>query len=319
MKFSITIPAYKREYLKECIESVLAQTYTDFEIVIVDDNSPENLKDIVNEFDDERIRYFRNERNCGAVNVVDNWNKCLEYSKGDYIICMGDDDKLLPNCLADYVDLMKKHPGLSVYHGWTERIDEKSQFLKITANRSEYEDMYSLIWHRWSCRNEQYIGDFLFDVATLRRNGGFYKLPLAWASDDITAVIAAKEKGIANTQTLVFQYRTNPYTISSTGNVAIKLQAVLLEKQWYEELLKEEPSIDKNSIEWKYYLACCCGMQEYFQKKIARTIANDLQHGFICKKFWHYTIHRNRYGISAMYLIYAVCLATKNVMSNKRK
>ena len=74
MKFSITIPAYKRSYLKEAIDSCLAQTYGDFELIIVNDHSPENLDAIVTQYNDPRIRYYVNEKNCGAVNVVDNWN-----------------------------------------------------------------------------------------------------------------------------------------------------------------------------------------------------------------------------------------------------
>lgn len=77
MKFSILLPAYKKKYLYECIESCLAQTYSDFEIIIVDDASPEDLKAVVGQFSDIRIRYYRNEKNCGALHVVDNWNICL--------------------------------------------------------------------------------------------------------------------------------------------------------------------------------------------------------------------------------------------------
>ena len=86
MKFSITIPAYKQKYLSEAIESCLAQTYQEFEVIIVDDASPEYLKSVVDKFDDTRIRYYRNEKNCGALNVVDNWNICLSYATGDYVI-----------------------------------------------------------------------------------------------------------------------------------------------------------------------------------------------------------------------------------------
>ena len=115
MKFSVTIPAYKAKFLKEAIESVLSQTYEKFELIIVDDNSPENLKAIVDEFSDSRIRYYRNPQNCGAVNVVDNWNICLSYCTGEYVICMGDDDRLLPNCLYEYLKLiMMVHLHLEV-------------------------------------------------------------------------------------------------------------------------------------------------------------------------------------------------------------
>src|SRR5574344_1437663 len=102
MKYSITIPSYKSTFLNECIDSVLCQTYNDFELIILNDASPENIDDIISKYEDPRIRYYKNKINVGAVNVVDNWNKCLEYAKGNYIICMGDDDKLAPNCLEEY-------------------------------------------------------------------------------------------------------------------------------------------------------------------------------------------------------------------------
>ena len=65
MKFSVTIPAYKARFLKECIESILAQTYKDFELIIVNDASPEDLTSIVKSFNDPRIRYYINELWCG--------------------------------------------------------------------------------------------------------------------------------------------------------------------------------------------------------------------------------------------------------------
>ena len=63
MKFSITIPAYKQKYLYEAIESCLVQSYKDFELIVVDDASPEDLKSIVDMFSDPRLRYFRNKKN----------------------------------------------------------------------------------------------------------------------------------------------------------------------------------------------------------------------------------------------------------------
>ena len=133
MKFSITIPAYKQKYLYEAIESCLAQTFKDFELIIVDDASPEDLKSEVDKFQDTRIRYYRNEKNCGALNVVDNWNICLGYATGDYVICMGDDDKLLPNCLEEYFKLINRYPNIGLLHGWTEIINDDSIPTRLTC------------------------------------------------------------------------------------------------------------------------------------------------------------------------------------------
>ncbi|MDM8155836.1 glycosyltransferase family 2 protein, partial [Bacteroides gallinaceum] len=265
MKFSVTIPAYKAKFLKECIESVLAQTYKDFELIIVNDASPEDLTSIVQSFDDPRIRYYINETNCGALNVVDNWNKCLSYATGEYIICMGDDDKLKPNCLQIYNALIEKYPDLDVYHGWTEIINEKSETIDIQSPRPEYEGVYSLIWNRWTCRKRQFIGDFLFRTNALKANGGYYKLPLAWSSDDISAVIMAK-KGIANTQDLCFEYRVNSQTISSTGNVEIKVESIVKERRWYKKFIENDFTLSE--VEAIYLNLIKKWIDKHFDKKI---------------------------------------------------
>lgn len=241
MKFSITIPAYKRKYLSEAIDSCLAQTYQDFELIIVNDHSPEDLDAVVYRYGDPRIRYYVNEKNCGAIDVVDNWNICLSYAKGDYIICMGDDDRLLPCCLAEYAKLIEQHPNLSVYHAWTQLINENSEAFMFQEQRPQFESAYAFLWHRWAFRHWQFIGDFLYDTAKLRQQGGFYKLPLAWTSDDITAFRAALDGGIANTQVPCFQYRVNAQTISNNGSHRAKLEAAYLAKQWYEKVL---PTLD---------------------------------------------------------------------------
>jgi glycosyltransferase involved in cell wall biosynthesis len=235
MKFSVTIPAYKSQYLQEAIESVASQTYANWELIIVDDCSPENLFAIVKPFlTDDRIHYYRNEKNCGAVNVVDNWNICLNYCKGDYTICMGDDDRLLPCCLEEFAKLIGKYPGLHVYHAWTQIIDEKDDIISVQAPRPEWESVLSLLWNRWNSRSYQFIGDFCYLTSYLKAVGGYHPLPLAWGSDDITATLAAKDKGIANTQTFCFQYRQNSLTITSSAPYAkVKLEATLSQYDWY--------------------------------------------------------------------------------------
>lgn len=218
MKFSITIPAYKQKYLYEAIESCLAQTYKDFELIIVDDASPEDLKSVVDRCQDSRIRYCRNEKNCGALHVVDNWNICLGYTKGDYVICMGDDDRLLPNCLEEYSKLIDKYPDLDIYHGMTEVIDENGNVTNMQEARPEREGMYSMISGRLRNSRLQYIGDWLFKRTALEQLNGYVNMPMAWGSDDLTAYTIAKNKGVANTQIPVFQYRISSLTISNSGH-----------------------------------------------------------------------------------------------------
>ena len=83
--FSIGVPAFKGAYLRECIDSILLQTVPDFELIVVNDASPDPVRDIVHSYADERIRYYENAENIGAENVVRNWNRCLDYARGRFV------------------------------------------------------------------------------------------------------------------------------------------------------------------------------------------------------------------------------------------
>ena len=251
---SVAIPAFKTEFLSEAIQSVLNQTYPNWELVIVDDCSPNDIKSVVSSFSDSRIKYHRNEKNCGIENVVDNWNICLDYCTGDYIICMGDDDKLLPTCLDEYVSLVNKYPGLGVYHAWTEIINEKGKIIRFQESRPEYESVSSMIYFRMMYRRYQFIGDWMFDTNLLKEAGGFYKLPCAWGSDDISAERAASmgNKGVANTQVPCFQYRVNSLSISTSVNTELKLKAHGQHQEWLEAFLASHlSSLSKDDVEYE--------------------------------------------------------------------
>lgn len=308
MKYSIAIPAYKATFLFECIDSVLSQSFTDFELIIVDDASPYNLDKIVSRFHDSRIRYYKNKENCGAINVVDNWNICLSYARGEYFICMGDDDKLLPNCLEIYNELIDEYPDLDVYHGFAEIIDEHSSIMTLQVARPKFESVYSLMWHRWNGR-VQFIGDFLFRTVALRKEGGFFKLPLAWGSDEISGYRAACSKGIANTQIPVFQYRRNSQTISNTGNVVIKIGAVRLEEQWSRETL--DSLHPQSYLDKSYKSLMLKEMHSYFKIKIYNLLVKDAQYGSWFQPFsWFF--HFKKLKVPVKVLIKASLVSFKN-------
>lgn len=306
--FSVTIPAYKKAFLKECIDSILLQTYTNFELVIVNDASPYDLDEIVNSYSDQRIHYYKNKKNYGAVNVVNNWNKCLEYAKGDYIICMGDDDRLTPICLSEYNNLINRFPGLGVYHTLTEVIDENSQLYDMQQSRPEFESAYSLAWHRWNGRNKQYIGDFCYDVRLLRANGGFYKLPMAWGSDEITAIIAAQKTGIANAQKIGFQYRVNPQTISKSGNARVKIEAINQERVWYESFLKKEPIDNTDKI---YVKLLSKNIDHYLKRQKIYTIIKDISNGNFVRKLFCWIKDVRKVGLTYSEFTYVCIMALK--------
>lgn len=306
--FSILIPAYKRRYLGECLASCLSQTYQDYEIVVVDDASPEDLKSVVDGFQGSRIRYYRNEKNCGALNVVDNWNICLSHSEGDYVICMGDDDRLLPNCLDEYRKLIDKYPGIGLLHGWTEIIDENSQPILPTTHRCEHESAMSLMWHRSKAYGRQYVGDFCYKRDYLLENGGFYKLPLAWGSNDISAFIAAKKCGVANTQTAVFQYRFNAANITSTGSVPVKIEAINQKYEWKKRFLSS-PCDDRMDELYRRELIKI--LRDVTEREKRFEIGEELRHQSVWRPlFWLW--NRKKYDLRYQTIFHAIVRACRS-------
>jgi glycosyltransferase involved in cell wall biosynthesis len=106
MKTSILIPTRERlELLRYAVESVRLQEYTDWEIVVSDNVSSQDVGGYVAALGDPRIRYRRTEK---LLPVTDNWNLALERSTGDYVIMLGDDDALLPGCLKRVRELAEQ-------------------------------------------------------------------------------------------------------------------------------------------------------------------------------------------------------------------
>ena len=104
---SVCIPTYNGEkYLRETLDSVLAQTFKNFELLVIDDNSTDNTMGILREYasKENRIRIVQNETNLGLVN---NWNRCVELAHGDWIKFVFQDDIIAPDCIERLLESCK--------------------------------------------------------------------------------------------------------------------------------------------------------------------------------------------------------------------
>lgn len=271
MKFSVIIPSYRSRYLKMAIESVLSQTYKDLEIIVVDDCSPENIISVVEEFSDPRIRYYRNEANYGAQNLVDNWNACLAYCTGEYMICMGDDDVLPPNSLEEYRKTITMYPDVDVIHGWTNIIDSDSQVIDILQQHPSHESVFGYMLRSWK-GDDIFSGNILYKVEALRAKGGFVKMPLAWHSDHLTSFLCAGSQGIAATSKLTFSYRRHSRTISmSSSCMQQKLDADFETLNWMKSYF--EAATVTTEEEKMQLVAAKDFLPHIFELSITRTIS----------------------------------------------
>ena len=125
-KVSVLTPIYNTnpEHLRKMIESILNQTFTDFEFLILND-SPENteLDKIVKSYKDERIKYFKNEKNIG---ISASRNKLLEMARGEYLAIFDHDDISVPTRLEKEVAILDTNPYIGVVSSWTQYFGEQN-------------------------------------------------------------------------------------------------------------------------------------------------------------------------------------------------
>ena len=110
-KVSFIVPCYNlSHFLPDCINSIIQQTYKNFEIIIMDDCSPDNTSKVAQGFEDNRVRYIRNETNLGHLR---NYNKGISLANGQYIWLISADDVLRTNYILDkYVSLLETNPKI---------------------------------------------------------------------------------------------------------------------------------------------------------------------------------------------------------------
>ena len=107
---SVCMPVYNREsYIRDCIDSVLTQSLTNFEFIIVDDGSTDNTRTIIENYKDPRIRLI-----CNIHDYIGSCNIMLKEAKGKYIARIDSDDMMMPNRLQNQVDYLERNPDVSV-------------------------------------------------------------------------------------------------------------------------------------------------------------------------------------------------------------
>lgn len=246
VKISFILPAYKRGYLKDAIASILAQTVRDFELVVVDDHSPEDLESVVREFSDPRLKYVKHEVNLGGKDLVAAWEYAMSFAKGEWCVLASDDDIYHPRYLEEMFRLTEKYPTCDLFHCRAAKIDGEGKWRTIGDPRIEFESQLAMAYFRGVRGLSQTAPDFMFRRSAYEALGGFVKFPLAWFSDDATWLELAKN-GVACAQETLFYFRVSGVNISSrSDNIAEKIAAGEEFKLWFTELVETlEPQTEE--------------------------------------------------------------------------
>lgn len=169
-KISVLMSVYNgSDYLRESIESILNQTFTDFEFIIINDCSTDNTGDILSEYadKDERIKLFNNEENIGLTKSL---NKGLKLAKGKYIARQDADDVSLPQRFEKQVAVLDKHPEAVLISCELEVINSEGAFVKKEKRSCDPQ------WVPWYLIFYNHIGghsQVIFRSKTAKELGGY--------------------------------------------------------------------------------------------------------------------------------------------------
>lgn len=253
--FSFVMPAYKKRFLFKAIDSILKQSYKDFELIIVNDSSPEDLEEIVNQFKDTRIRYVINEKNIGGYDLVANWNHCLQFANNDYIILATDDDMFEIDFLSKAEALISRYPNVNIIRSGVKKINEHEIVLDCEFPLKEYmtDREFTLFYAKGgtiSC-----ISNYIFRKDALKKSGGFISFPHAHYSDDAT-VLALSYNGIACIPSNEMSFRVSDINLSNRSDLHLVKEQLRSTEQfmgWYLNHVRKLDTIPNDFFERACY------------------------------------------------------------------
>ena len=244
MKYTFLLPAYKSRFLEQSLRSILSQTYTDFNVIVSDDCSPEDIKSIVDKFSDSRVTYRRNASNIGVEYLVNHWNLLLGLTDAEYVIMASDDDVYENNYLAEIDKLVVRYPEICVFrtrmsyvNSSDERIFMEPKLDIDVMSQGEYALAFA------TQKVFSGISQNTFNRRYLMSIGGFFYLPVAWFSDDVTVFEMAKN-GIAISDSESFHMRWSEISISE-GKQTLELikhkvdASIIYQEYMYQQGLPE--------------------------------------------------------------------------------
>jgi len=270
---SFIMPAYKAKFLADSIQSILNQSFKNFELIILNDKSPDDILTIVKSFNDSRIKYYENDVNIGGKNLVDNWNKCLSYAKGKWGILATDDDVYDESFLNELISLSNRYSNVKLFHSRINVIDDKNNLLRISGPLNEYETFEEFVFHNIIAMRMQSVGEFMFCIESLRILGGFVQMPLAWGSDGATWCALSKPNGIVSSYKPLFSFRESGINISTLkSNMFQKVNARIEFLNYFDKYIY--PFLTHKSLVQSYYSRIIVNEGRY---AIMRATLNDVE------------------------------------------
>jgi len=211
------MPSFNHERtIRQALDSVLEQTFSDFELVIVDDASSDFTWDVISAYRDSRIKAFRNSANLGMVH---NWNHCLDLSSAPLVQFLFADDLLAPTCLARKIDIISSASDISLAFSASSVIGPDGHVLLRRHPFRHSAVLDGLRLARRSFLSKNLFGEpsnVLFRRSFLSRAGGPFRTNLVYSVDwELWLRLSALGK-VAYLQDELMSFRISPSSVTGS-------------------------------------------------------------------------------------------------------
>lgn len=270
-KVSILMPIYyTASYLKEAVDSILAQTYTDFELITLDDCSPDNAQEILDQYSDERIVRYKGVTNRGLSNVL---NVGLTMAKGEYIARMDSDDVSFPERLATQIQFMEQHPEVDLCSCGMELFEARSEVWTRNADprKVELEALFfSPILHASS----------LWRKDSFEKHGLIFDQDMVPAEDyDLWVRALLCRLTLVNMPQVLYRYRIRPNQATSNSE-ACNAKVLEIRRKYLQATLPAlsegyvEDFLEMTTLSWRRFILLMWavvrsnGQSRFFDQKL---------------------------------------------------
>ncbi|MGB3188662.1 MAG: glycosyltransferase family 2 protein [Limnoraphis sp.] len=186
-RISIIIPVYNCDrYVGQAVESILHQTYSDYEIIVIDDGSQDNTRQVLEPYETQ-IRYVY--QNNQGVSVAR--NQGIQLAKGEFIAFLDADDLFLPDTLAAQLAVFEANPNLGIVHSGWRRINQAGETLMDVQPWERVPELNLESWLRWKPLGT--MGTLMFRRRWLEEVGGFE--PGLTHAEDVDLILRLALKG----------------------------------------------------------------------------------------------------------------------------
>lgn len=273
-KLAIVIPYFKIQFFEECLRSLYSQTNKNFNIYIGNDNSPDDPKNLIDEFGVElNITYKNFENNLGKISLVSQWERCLELvNEETWIMLLGDDDKISSDCVDSFYKSLDRvnYERCDVIRFASQKIDKNGDPSSPIFKHPLHENSIDFIFRKFRGETRSSLSEYIFKKKAIFETK-FMEFPLGWHSDDLAILECSKFEIIYSINDAVVYFRNSGINITSlNSNVIDKNEASF---RFYLYLLKVKA--DKFNIKEKRIL---------FQK-LEKAYLNDKKRLFFFREF----------------------------------